>query len=169
MFCVKCGAENPDTGNFCRKCGAHLRRPRAADKLPSEKHVSPAASAVKSSLQQSAEVVISLPSNIAGLLCYTLGWISGVALLLLKKDDAFVRFHAWQSIITFTPLCVLLVLLNLLTASGAVYWPLVLLYWLVVLLGLFLWVFLMLKAYQGQTYRLPAIGGVAERFSRMTP
>ncbi|MQY55153.1 MAG: hypothetical protein GH156_01060, partial [Dehalococcoidia bacterium] len=37
--------------------------------------------------------------NIAGLLCYVLGWVTGLVFFLIEKDDEFVRFHAMQSII----------------------------------------------------------------------
>ena len=42
-----------------------------------------------------------LDENIAGLLCYVLGWISGLVFLLLERDSNFVKFHAVQSIIVF--------------------------------------------------------------------
>ena len=42
-----------------------------------------------------------LDENIAGLLCYVLGWISGLVFILIEKENKFVRFHAIQSIIVF--------------------------------------------------------------------
>ena len=41
---------------------------------------------------------IGLTENIAGLLCYVLGWISGLIFLLIEQENKFVRFHAIQSI-----------------------------------------------------------------------
>ncbi len=35
-----------------------------------------------------------LEQNIAGLLCYVLGWITGIIFYILEKENEFVRFHA---------------------------------------------------------------------------
>ena len=37
-----------------------------------------------------------LPENVAGLLCYVLGWITGIVFLLIEPGNKFVRFHAFQ-------------------------------------------------------------------------
>ncbi|MDZ4246338.1 MAG: hypothetical protein U1D67_04370 [Dehalococcoidia bacterium] len=42
-----------------------------------------------------------LAENVSGLLCYVLGWISGIVFLILEKENKAVRFHAFQSIIVF--------------------------------------------------------------------
>src|SRR4030042_4894575 len=59
------------------------------------------------------DAVTRLQPNIAVLFCYLLGWVSGVILLFIKKEDSLVRFHAWQSIITFGILTVPIVVLNI--------------------------------------------------------
>src|SRR4029077_1776249 len=41
-----------------------------------------------------------LPENIAALLSYVLGWVTGLGFLLIDKRP-YVRFHAAQSIIVF--------------------------------------------------------------------
>ncbi|UCH50751.1 MAG: hypothetical protein JSV54_06970, partial [Chloroflexota bacterium] len=41
-----------------------------------------------------------LEPNIAGLLCYVAGWISGIVFLVLERKNQFIRFHAMQSIVT---------------------------------------------------------------------
>ncbi len=48
-----------------------------------------------------AKTSTGLEENVAGLLCYVLGWVSGVILLLVESQNPFVRFHAAQSIIVF--------------------------------------------------------------------
>ena len=42
-----------------------------------------------------------LTENVAGLLCYVLGWITGVIFLLIESENKFVRYHAMQSIVVF--------------------------------------------------------------------
>ena len=135
MFCSKCGAENPEDSSFCQKCGAALRTP--------------------TSTPTGAGTGTSLQPNVAGLLCYVLGWVTGLVFILIEKEDKFVRFHAMQSIAVFAPLHILMIIFNL------TIWPL----GLVVSLGsLVIWILLMVKAYQGEKYKLPIAGDFAEKY-----
>ncbi len=42
-----------------------------------------------------------LDENVAGLLCYVLGWVSGLVFFLIEKESKFVKYHAMQSIVVF--------------------------------------------------------------------
>ncbi len=93
--------------------------------------------------------------KLAGLLCYLLSIIGGIVFLLISKDK-FVRFHALQSIflgIVFIVLDVLIVFIPILWFFG----------WLVWLGYVALTVVMMIKAYQGEKYKLPVIGDIAEK------
>ena len=98
-----------------------------------------------------------LDENVAGALSYSLGWITGAAFLLLEPSNRFVRFHAWQSLILFGGLSLAwLIALSILFIGG-------LFAFVVILpLSLFLWLLLMFKAYQGELYKLPLVGPMAE-------
>ncbi len=98
-----------------------------------------------------------LQPNVAGLLCYVLGWITGIIFLILEKDNQFVRFHAIQSIIIFGVITVLDIILRFIPFIG---WVLAL---IIGILAFVLWIVLMVKAYQGQRYKLPVAGNVAEQ------
>jgi uncharacterized membrane protein len=98
-----------------------------------------------------------LQQNVAGLLCYVLGWVTGIVFLILEKDNRFVRFHAMQSIVTFGAITVVQIILSFIPVVGGV------LGWVVWLLSLVLWIILMVKAYQGQMYKLPVAGDIAEK------
>jgi len=39
--------------------------------------------------------------NVAGALCYGLGWVTGVVFFATEPENRFVRFHAMQSMIAF--------------------------------------------------------------------
>jgi uncharacterized membrane protein len=97
-----------------------------------------------------------LEENIAGLLCYVLGWVSGLVFLLIEKDNKSVRFHAFQSCIVFGISTVLLIIFS--------FWLWVL-YIIIWVLSVVLWVFLMYKAYQGTEYKLPWAGNLAEKWA----
>ncbi|MFC2005244.1 DUF4870 domain-containing protein, partial [Chloroflexota bacterium] len=97
-----------------------------------------------------------LEPNIAGLLCYLGGWISGIVFLVIEQENKFVRFHALQSIVVFGALTVASVFLSWIPFVGDFF---------SVVIGIFafiMWTLLMLKAYEGVLYKVPVAGHVAE-------
>ena len=107
-----------------------------------------------------------LDENVAGLLCYLLGVITGIIFYVIEKENKFVRFHAVQSIIVFG----LLIILDWVVIPIVMMVPLLgwviggLLGMLTFVAALVLWVLLMYKAYKGEMYKLPVIGELAERY-----
>jgi uncharacterized membrane protein len=101
-----------------------------------------------------------MAENIAGLLCYVLGWLTGIIFLLIDKRP-FVRFHAAQSIVVFGGLTIIRIILGTAFGIGSLFggfgsWSLgFLLFEIVNLVMLVLWILLMIKAYQGERYRVP--------------
>lgn len=104
-----------------------------------------------------AKTSLDLNENVESLLCYIVGWVTGIVFLVLEKENKFVRFHALQSILTFLPLSILAWLLRWIPFVG---WALGV---LVGILTIILWLILMLKAYGGEKYKLPIVGDIAER------
>ena len=100
-----------------------------------------------------------LAENVAGLLCYVLGWISGLVFVLIEQENKFVRFHAMQSIYVFGPITVVGIVLGWIPIIGVVLGALI---WL---LGVALWIVLMVKAYQGVSFKLPWAGNLAEKWA----
>ena len=127
---------------------------------------------------QTGKSSTGLEENLAALLSYVFGWLSGLIFFLIEKDSRLVRFHAMQSI-----------LLNVLSAIVAfVVWILVFIFWIIAaqlsdVLGMVVglvatllwiaffiavlvaWVMCLIKAFQGQYFKLPIIGNFAEKFS----
>jgi len=150
-YCSKCGfsIENEEQ-KFCPQCGAAIQ---------SNISTPPSAPASSSGMED----------NIAGLLCYILGFITGIIFLILEPYNKrpFVRFHAFQSIFLSVACTVLSIALSII--SGVFYfisWTLGMafsLIWGLVGLGIFiLWIFLMFKAYSKEKFKLPIIGQLAE-------
>ncbi len=104
-----------------------------------------------------AKTSTGLDENVAGLLCYVLCWISGLVFILIEKENKFVRFHALQSIIVFGILTVASILIGWIPFIG---W---MIGGLISVLALVLWIVLMVKAYQGEKYKLPWAGDLAEK------
>lgn len=107
--------------------------------------------------------------KIAGILAYLFGWVGGLVVYLVNKDN-FSRFHGAQSI--------------LLSIAGAVVWVglfvvglvlgfvadffgpvFFLLFWLLFLAFIALAIYLMISAYQGKKVVLPVIGPMAEQWA----
>jgi uncharacterized membrane protein len=108
-------------------------------------------------MEEKKKTALGIYENIEGLLCYLLGFITGILFLILEKENKFVRFHAMQSIATFVTLFVISMVLGFIPIIG---WAISL---LIGLLELILWLLLMFKAYQGEVYKLPIFGDFAEK------
>ena len=98
-----------------------------------------------------------LDENVAGLLCYALGWVSGLIFFLLERESKFVRFHALQSIFVFGVLNIAGIVLGWIPVVGVAF------YSIIALLAFALWIVLMIKAYQGELFKLPWSGDFAEK------
>jgi uncharacterized membrane protein len=96
--------------------------------------------------------------NVAAALSYVLGWVTGVAFLLLERDSKFVRFHAMQSTIVFLALSVICVVLQSIPILG-----MLIAVFFVIPLSAVLWLVLLFKAYQGERFKLPVAGDMAEQ------
>jgi uncharacterized membrane protein len=151
-FCKACGQEI-GTATFCPKCGAN----QSAATVPVS---SPAAAPAASPTE-------GIQENVAGLLCYVLGWLTGIIFLLIDKRP-FVKFHAAQSIVVFGGLTVIriaLLFLHGVVGGGFISWGFVgLISLLVGLVTLVLWILLMVKAYQHETFRVPVAADIADGF-----
>jgi len=109
-------------------------------------------------------------------------WIVGVIFFILEKENKFVRFHALQSILFGVANSVIMILLGILafvlTVAFGIGGAMVggpmeslisllvgliwLLFWLIFLLMFAGLIFAAVKAYQGQKFKLPIIGNIAE-------
>lgn len=103
-----------------------------------------------------------LEENAAGALAYLLSFISGIVFLIIEKDSDFVRFHAMQSTITFGGLFVLQFVIGFVPLIGWLISILIFPVWLI------LWIVLMMKAYQGERFKLPIVGNIAEQQLQQT-
>jgi uncharacterized membrane protein len=149
-FCSSCGAEVGGAA-FCPKCGA------AQSAAPAQA----GGSAVAAS-----PATAGIDENVAGLLCYVLGWLTGLIFLLIDKRP-FVKFHAAQSIafnIALLPLWIVLWIVVLFLTHIPVLGVLSLAIFPLFALVIFLaWIFLMYKAYNREKFKLPIIGDVVEK------
>ena len=76
---------------------------------------------------------------------------------MLEKDNKFVRFHTVQSIIVFGAYTVITTIFSWIPIIGGI------VNWVLGVAAFILWIVLMVKAYQGQMYKLPISGDIAEK------
>jgi uncharacterized membrane protein len=98
---------------------------------------------------------LNISENIAALIAYLFGWLSGLVIFLLEKESRFVRFHALQSLIFFGAMSLILGILGRIPVIG----------WVFAVVGGIItfgfWIIGMIKAYQGELYRFPIVGDIA--------
>ena len=98
-----------------------------------------------------------LSPNIAGLLCYVAGWITGIIFFVLEQRNKFVRFHAAQSIVVFGIITVAGIILGLIPVVGVAFSS------IIGIIGFIVWIIMIVKASSGEWYKLPWAGDVAEK------
>ena len=156
--CTKCGAEVPETAQFCQKCGQPQVGAPPVGYRPAAPPYQPATS--------------GLSENAAATLSYALWWFTGIIFYLIDHRP-YVRFHAAQSIVTFGGLHIIRAIVGLMFGVGWWYGGFggfghfagfgfgVMLLVLLGLVWLALWFICMIKAYQGERFMVPIAGNVA--------
>ena len=100
---------------------------------------------------------MGMQANVAALLSYVLGWITGLIFFLMEKENKYVRFHAFQSIVVFLSFTALAILLTVIPVIGWMLLP------VLYVVQLIVWAILLIKAYQGEKFKLPIAGDMAEK------
>jgi uncharacterized membrane protein len=100
-----------------------------------------------------------LDANIAGMLAYFV--IPAFIFLVMKETSRFVRFHSFQAIILWISVILLSIVLRVFLFIPII-WIFVGLLSMVIWLAIFVvWIVCMIKAFQGDEFKLPVIGDVA--------
>lgn len=138
-FCSMCGAQIADGTTTCPACSN-----RAA--------AAPSAAAS------------GMTDNVAGMLAY-ITFIPAIIFLATPpyNQSRFVRFHSYQSIFFCVAVFAIQVVLSILTFMPFLILLTGPLHMLVALGALIVWIILLLKANQGQMFKLPVIGDLAQK------
>ena len=146
---------------FCSSCGAQI--PAGATTCPA---CSRSAAPATGTTQATGG---GLTDNVAGMLAYVT-IIPAIIFLVMEpyNKNRFVRFHAFQSIFFGVAWIALWIALSVIGMIPVLGWATLLIWPLVGLGGLVLWIILLLKANQGQMWKLPVIGDMAEKQANAT-
>ncbi len=137
MTCPNCGEEkHPEGADYCQQCGTRLN--------------------------VGTETSTGLEQNLAAILSYALGWFSGIIFLIVEKKNDFVRFHAMQSLVAFGLLSVAAVVLNYVALIPYIGILFRIAFWIGIVLMVGLWLLLLIKASQGDRFRVPWAGDFAQ-------
>jgi uncharacterized membrane protein len=105
---------------------------------------------------QNEKTASGFDQNVAGALSYSLGWLTGLLFFATEPQNRFVRFHAMQSMLVFGAACLAWVICLAVPFLG----------WILSIFIFYgsvaLWLILMFKAYQGERFKLPVAGDIAE-------
>jgi uncharacterized membrane protein len=143
---------------FCPNCGAQVAEGAACPKCAG------AAPSGGTATAGATTAAGGLTDNLAGALAYVT-IIPAILFLVLEpfNKKRFIRFHAFQCLFFAVAWTVLWIALRIIVQIPILGWATILLWPLVSLAGLIIWVILVLKAYQGQMFKLPFIGDMAEK------
>jgi uncharacterized membrane protein len=162
-FCPKCGSSVGEGAGFCPSCGSTLGSSAGSSAASAAPSAAPPPPIVAASGQ--------MDEKLAGLLCYVFGWVTGIIFYLIDKRP-FVRFHAAQSVVVFGSIAILYIVLGMFVGASLFAGGLAgagsfsigfLLYPILGLVAFVLWILLMVKAYQGQKFRVPIAADLAEK------
>ena len=143
-FCNMCGAQIADGTTTCAACASRIPAPATG----------PATTATAQ----------GMTDNVAGMLAY-ITIIPAIVFLVVEpyNKSRFIRFHSFQCLFFAAALLILHIGLSIFTFVPFMALITLPLHLLVSLGGFVLWIVLLLKANQGQMYKLPVIGDMAEK------
>jgi uncharacterized membrane protein len=141
-FCSSCGTQIPAEATVCPACN------RSTTPVARTNHTS----------------VGGLSDNVAGALAYVT-IIPAIMFLVLEpyNKNRFIRFHSFQCIFFAVAWIALWIALNIIAHIPLLGWLTIMIWPLIGLAGFVIWIVLVLKAYQGQMFKLPVIGDMAEK------
>ena len=122
------------------------------------------------------KTALGLDTNVGALLCYLpvclISLIYSIIVLVTEKDNKFMRFHAFQSLIISVIYIVIMVVVQVigtglvLATNSSILGLLVSLLSFVFIIGfLAAMIFGCIKGYQGQKFKFPVVGDMAEKWA----
>ena len=114
-----------------------------------------------------------LPPRLAAALAYAGWWVTGALLWLVERRDPFVRFHAAQSLVVFGVAAVAIAAFLGLALVALQFLPSAFSMFLgaagvTAVAAVLLWIAAVAQALRGVRWRIPVLGGLAERLASVS-
>ncbi|HTS08901.1 MAG TPA: DUF4870 domain-containing protein [Candidatus Eisenbacteria bacterium] len=140
-FCSMCGAQIPEGATTCPACAGRATGPAVAT-APAQ----------------------GMSDNVAGMIAYVTVIPAIIFLVMAPYNRSkFIRFHSFQCIFFAIAWTALWIVLSFIAHIPFLGWLTILIWPLIGLAGFIIWIILLLKANQGQMWKLPFIGDMAEK------
>ena len=109
-----------------------------------------------------------LTPNIASLLSYICMPITSIVFILVEKENADVKFHAWQGTAFGVGYILAILALQIVAAIFGAIWSVlgIIVGFFVPIVGLIalvIWIVCLVKAYQGERWKIPYVGDFAAK------
>ena len=104
--------------------------------------------------------VFDLNENLAAALAYVGVFITGIVVLIMEKENKFVRFAALQSTIFFIPAFIVSWAIGLFTFIPFLGWIFSFIQGVFAFAMFLVWLYLIFTAYKGQAVKLPILGDI---------
>jgi uncharacterized membrane protein len=122
------------------------------------------------------KTALGLDTNVGALLVYmpvcAISLIYSIIVLVTEKNDRFMRFHAFQSLLITALYIVALIavsilgsMIGIITGSSILASLFSLLMFVVVIIFLAAMIYGCIKGYQGQKFKFPVVGDMAEKWA----
>lgn len=110
-----------------------------------------------------------LDPKVANLLAYLFGWLGGLIIWLLEKENRFVKWNALQALILgiVEVVCILVIsfILGLIPYIGWFFFS-----WIGWVLAGVCWIFAIIAivmGFQGKTFRIPGVSSLTDKYFKM--
>lgn len=110
-----------------------------------------------------------LDPKVANLLAYLFGWLGGLIIWLMEKENRFVKWNALQALILgiVEVVCILVIsfILGLIPYIGWFFFS-----WLGWVLAGVCWIFAIIAivmGFQGKTFRIPGVSSLTDKYFKM--
>jgi len=105
--------------------------------------------------------------KIAVLLAYLFSWLGGLIIWLIEKENKFVKWNALQALILGIIEAIIVILMIIFGWIPFIGWLFVVIGWLALVAILVAVIIAIVKAFSGETFRIPGISSLTDKYFKM--
>ncbi|GAG60353.1 unnamed protein product, partial [marine sediment metagenome] len=105
--------------------------------------------------------------KVAVLLAYLFSWLGGLIIWLIEKENKFVKWNALQALILGIIEAIIVILMIIFGWIPFIGWLFVVIGWLALVAILVAVIIAIVKAFSGETFRIPGISSLTDKYFKM--